>query len=226
MKTAFLSVICLLIVTFSVEAKIKVLIVDGQNNHEVWPKSTIMMKQYLEETGLFSVDIKRTKYTWKGEREKAYLSLAGVGETQDLKDPKADPDFILSFKKYDVVVSNFGWNAADWPEATQKALEKFIKKGGGFVSVHAADNSFPTWLEYNKMIGLGGWGDRTEKDGPYIYYTNEGELVRDSSAGGAGSHGPQHIIPVTIRMADHPITKGLPKVWLTDKDEYDPFGYR
>jgi hypothetical protein len=195
------------------------LIVDGQNNHEVWPKSTIMMKQYLEETGLFSVDIRRTKYTWKGEREKAYLSLAGVGETQDLKDPKADPDFILSFKKYDVVVSNFGWKAADWPEATQKALEKFMKNGGGFVSVHAADNSFPTWLEYNKMIGLGGWGDRNEKNGPYVYYTNAGELVRDNSPGSAGAHGPQHNIPVTVRVPDHPITKGMPNVWMTPKDE-------
>ncbi len=219
MKTTFLSMMCILLLSLSSEAKIKVLIVDGQNNHEVWPKSTIMMKQYLEETGLFSVDIKRTKYTWKGEREKAYLPLAGVGETQDLKDPKADPDFILSFKKYDVVVSNFGWNAADWPVATQKALEKFMKAGGGFVSVHAADNSFPNWLEYNKMIGLGGWGDRNEKAGPYVYYTNEGELVRDNTPGTAGSHGPQHIIPVTVRVSDHPITKGLPKVWLTAKDE-------
>jgi len=219
MKTSLLSIVCILLLSFSTEAKIKVLIVDGQNNHEVWPKSTIMMKQYLEETGLFSVDIKRTKYTWKGEREKAYLPLACVGETQDLNEPKTDPDFILSFKKYDVVVSNFGWKAADWPLATQKALEEFMKKGGGFVSVHAADNSFPTWLEYNKMIGLGGWGDRTEKDGPYVYYTNEGELVRDNTPGSAGSHGPQHIIPVTTRVSDHPITKGLPKVWLTAKDE-------
>ncbi|MBW8327018.1 MAG: ThuA domain-containing protein [Prolixibacteraceae bacterium] len=219
MRTFFFSIVCMLMASFSSEAKIKVLIVDGQNNHEVWPKSTIMMKQYLEETGLFSVDIKRTKFTWKGEREKAYLPLAGVGETQDLKEPKTDPDFILSFKKYDVVVSNFGWKAADWPEATQKALEKYMKDGGGFVSVHAADNSFPTWLEYNKMIGLGGWGDRTEKDGPYVYYTNEGELVRDNTPGGAGAHGPQHLVPVTIRVADHPITKGLPKVWLTTKDE-------
>ena len=219
MRTFFLSIVCLLLLSSCAEAKLKVLIVDGQNNHEVWPKSTIMMKQYLEEAGLFTVDIKRTKFTWKGEREKAYLPMAGVGETQDLKEPKTDPDFILSFNKYDVVISNFGWKAADWPEATQKALEKYMKAGGGFVSVHAADNSFPTWLEYNKMIGLGGWGDRNEKDGPYVYYTNEGELVRDNTPGGAGAHGPQHIVPVTIRVADHPITKGMPKVWLTAKDE-------
>lgn len=219
MKTNLLAIICILLISFSAEAKLKVLIVDGQNNHEVWPKSTIMMKQYLEETGLFEVDICRTKFTWKAEREKAYLPLAGVGETQDLKEPKTDPDFIPAFKKYDVVVSNFGWKAADWPEETQKALEKFMTRGGGFVSVHAADNSFPDWHEYNRMIGLGGWGDRNEKHGPYVYYTNEGVLVRDTTPGSAGAHGPQHLIPITVRVANHPITKGMPEVWMTTKDE-------
>jgi type 1 glutamine amidotransferase len=165
------------------------------------------------------VDIYRAKYTWKAGREKDYLPLAGVGETEDLKDPKADPDFLPKFKKYDVVISNFGWKAADWPKKTQKALEKYMKSGGGFVSVHAADNSFPDWLEYNKMIGIGGWGDRTEKHGPYVYYTNDGELVRDTSAGKAGAHGPQNVFPVTIRDVDHPITKGMPETWLTTKDE-------
>ncbi len=219
MKTVLTGIICILFLSFSAEAKLKVLIVDGQNNHEVWPKSTIMMKQYLEETGLFEVDICRTKFTWKAGREKAYLPLAGVGETQDLKEPKTDPDFIPRFNKYDVVISNFGWKAADWAEETQKALEKYMKNGGGFVSVHAADNSFPDWHEYNKMIGLGGWGDRNEKDGPYVYYTNEGELVRDNTPGSAGAHGPEHLIPITVRVADHPVTKGMPKVWMTTKDE-------
>jgi type 1 glutamine amidotransferase len=205
--------------SFSAQAQLKALIVDGQNNHQVWPKSTIMMKQYLEETGLFEVDIYRSKYTWKADREKDYLPLAGVGETEDLKDPKADPDFLPKFKDYDVVISNFGWKAADWPKKTQKSLEKYMKSGGGFVSVHAADNSFPDWLEYNKMIGIGGWGGRTEKHGPYVYYLNRGELIRDVSPGSAGAHGPQHEVPITVRVADHPITKGMPTNWLTTKDE-------
>ena len=51
--------------TANAAEKIKVLIVDGQNNHEVWPKSTMMMKQYLEESGLFEVDIARTRSIWK-----------------------------------------------------------------------------------------------------------------------------------------------------------------
>ena len=219
MKNAILISLVLVLSSMVTQAQIKVLIVDGQNNHVVWPKSTIMMKQYLEETGLFEVDIARSKYTWKAEREEEYLLLAGVGETENLKESKTDPDFKPKFKKYDVVVSNFGWKAADWPEKTQKAFEKFVKSGGGFVSVHAADNSFPNWKAYNEMIGIGGWGGRTEKHGPYVYYTNDGELVRDTSPGKAGAHGPQNVFPVTIRTADHPITKDMPETWLTTKDE-------
>jgi hypothetical protein len=58
--------------------ELKALIVDGQNNHAVWPKSTIMMRQYLEKTGLFEVDVARTRYIWKWEREKAFLPLANI----------------------------------------------------------------------------------------------------------------------------------------------------
>ena len=39
--------------------KLKALIVDGQNNHEVWPKSTLMMKHCLEGAGLVEVEIAR-----------------------------------------------------------------------------------------------------------------------------------------------------------------------
>ncbi|MDU0355102.1 hypothetical protein RS130_15410 [Paraglaciecola aquimarina] len=46
---------------------LKVLIVDGQNNHTVWPKSTQMMKQTLEQSGRFKVDVYRTLVTWKEE---------------------------------------------------------------------------------------------------------------------------------------------------------------
>ena len=41
----------LLALTANAETRLKALILDGQNNHDVWPKSTVMMKQYLEESG-------------------------------------------------------------------------------------------------------------------------------------------------------------------------------
>ncbi len=199
--------------------KLKVLIVDGQNNHAVWPKSTIMMKQYLEESGLFSVTVQRTKSVWKAEREEDFLALASTGDVTLVEEPITDASFGPNFSDYDVVVSNFGWRAAPWPEATQKAFEAYINAGGGFVSVHAADNSFPEWKAYNTMIGLGGWGNRTEKDGPYVYYDNMGKKITDNTVGKAGAHGKRHRFPVTIRDTEHPITKGMPKVWLTGIDE-------
>lgn len=211
--------ICLFSLNIYSEAKIKVLIIDGQNNHAVWPKSTIMMRQYLEETGLFSVSVYRSKYTWRGVRESAFLELAGVGNTQDLESSKQDPDFSPPFHKYDVIISNFGNSAADWPEETQRAFEAYMNKGGGFVSVHAADNSFPNWKEYNKMTGIGGWGKRTKEAGPYTYYSNEGQIITDTASGPGGKHGERHEFPVTVRVKDHPITAGMPPVWFSAKDE-------
>ncbi len=69
------------------------------------------------------------------------------------------------------------------------------------------------------MIGLGGWGGRTEKDGPYVYYNNDGKLIRDTQAGNGGAHGPQSEYQIQIRNSDHPITKGMPPLWMHAKDE-------
>uniref|UniRef100_A0A7C2NYV7 ThuA domain-containing protein n=1 Tax=Schlesneria paludicola TaxID=360056 RepID=A0A7C2NYV7_9PLAN len=175
---------------------IKVLIVDGQNNHRNWPQTTQMMKSYLEQTGLFTVDVATT---------------APNG---------TDPDFKPDFARYRVVLSNY--NGADWPEETQRAFEQFVKHGGGFVCVHAADNAFPNWPAYNEMIGLGGWGGRNEKSGPYLYLNDNGELVRDTTAGPGGHHGAQHPFAVVVRDTGHPITKGMPREWMHVNDElYD-----
>ena len=201
------------------DSKIRALIVDGQNNHEQWPKITYLLKKEMEGTGLFTVDVARSAYTWKGDEYLEEFAIEGIPKTEALEEPKADPDFNPNFSKYDVVISNFGWNAAPWPEATQKRLEKYMKKGGGLVVFHAADNSFPKWEAYNRMIGLGGWGDRTEKDGPYVYYNDAGELIRDTSEGKAGAHGPQSEYQIRIRNADHPITEGMPTTWMHTQDE-------
>ncbi|MCB1121232.1 MAG: ThuA domain-containing protein [Verrucomicrobiae bacterium] len=207
--------------SFTADAKLKALIIDGQNNHVVWPKSTIMMKQYLEESGLFEVYIDRTRFTWNGERrEGTWLSLAGVGPTEDLEEPKADPQFKPAFADYDVVISNFGNNAADWPDKTQRAFENYVREGGGFLSVHAADNAFGDWRAYNRIIGLGGWGGRKPQSGPHVFYDDSGMLVRDEApTGKSGAHGARHEFQITLRNSSHPITKGLPEKWLTSEDE-------
>ena len=197
------------------------LIIDGQNNHGSWPKTSAMMKDYLEQTGLFKVDIARTAYTWQNGQPDSLLEqfpVTGLTITKTEK-PQADPAFSPDFSNYDVVLSNFGWMASPLPQATRDSLEAFVRDGGGLVVVHAANNSWPEWPEYNKMIGLGGWGDRNEKDGPYVYYNDAGQLVRDTTKGPGGSHGEQQVFTVIVRDSLHPITKGMPLQWMHAQDE-------
>jgi uncharacterized protein len=177
-------------------SKLKALIVDGQNNHRNWPDTTKMMKKYLEDTGRFTVSVATTA-------------------------PKGtDPNFKPEFKQHDLVISNYNGDA--WPKETQAAFTEFVKTGGGFACIHAANNAFPEWPEYNEMIGLGGWGGRTEKSGPYVYLDDQGKLVRDESKGPGGHHGPQHPFQIIVRDTEHPITKGMPREWMHVNDElYD-----
>lgn len=189
-------VMCSTISSATAEEKLKALIVDGQNNHGIWPKTTKMMKKYLEDTGLFTVEVATTI-------------------------PKGtDPHFKPEFSKYDVVVSNY--NGAPWPEETREAFLEYMKNGGGLVIVHAANNAFGQWKEYNEIIGLGGWEGRNETSGPYVYLNDEGKTIRDEAKGPGGNHGPQHEFSVVVRDGDHPVTKGMPKEWMHAKDElYD-----
>jgi len=170
----------------------KTLIITGQNNHN-WQASSPILKQILDETGLFSSEIMTTPKT--GGDMKTF-----------------NPDF----SKYRLVVLDY--NGDSWSEKTNNAFVEYVKNGGGVVIYHAADNSFPSWKEYNEMTGLGGWGDRNQKSGPYVYYKND-QLVTDTSAGIGGTHGKRREFIVRTRITDHPITKGLPSRWLHGTDE-------
>jgi type 1 glutamine amidotransferase len=69
---------------------------------------------------------------------------------------------------------------------------------------------------------MGAWGDRNEKNGPYVYYNDADKIVRDTTKGEAGSHGRQYEFLITMRDKSHPITKGMPAQWLHAEDEmYD-----
>jgi uncharacterized protein len=174
------------------ETGYKTLIITGQNNHN-WKASSPVLKQILDETGLFASEIMITP-------EKG-------GDMN-----KFNPDF----SKYKLVVLDY--NGDPWSDKTNAAFFDYVKNGGGLVIYHAADNSFPEWKEYNEIIGLGGWGGRNEKSGPYVYYRNN-ELIRDTSAGIGGSHGKRREFLVTNRILDHPVTKGLPVKWYHATDE-------
>lgn len=174
------------------EPALKCLIVDGQNNHN-WQETTPIMKKILEETGLFTVDV-ATSPDKKG----------------DMSTFKPD------FAKYNVVLLNYTGDA--WPDETNKAFVEYVKNGGGVVVVHAASNAFPEWPEFNEITGVGGWGGRNEKSGPYVYW-QDGKTVRDTSPGRGGAHGPQYPIQIVVRAPDHPVTKGLPEKFMHVDDE-------
>jgi type 1 glutamine amidotransferase len=194
MKPLFL---CLTMLAFvsSHAATLTALIVDGQNNHD-FKATTPHLKKLLEETGLFTVDVA--------------TSPAAKGDMKS---------FRPEFSKYKVVVSNY--NGEPWSDETKADFEKYVREGGGFVSVHAADNSFPEWPAYNEMIGIGGWNGRNEKSGPYLRL-RDGAWKPDTTAGTGGSHGKQHAFLMTTRTPEHPIMRGLPATWMHSKDElYD-----
>jgi hypothetical protein len=176
------------------EPKIRLLIIDGQNNHN-WKAMTPPMKDAFEKSGRFTVD---------------------VATTPPPKSPSsAWASFHPDFSKYDVVLSNY--NGDPWPADVQKSLEEYVAAGGGLSIIHAANNAFPDWPAFNEMIGLGwrgpDFGDRLTVD-------QSGKVVRTPKGKGPGAgHGPRHEFKIAVLNADHPITKGMPPEWLHAIDE-------
>lgn len=181
--------------------KIRVVLIDGQNNHK-WEATSPFMKKVLEDTGRFSVDVS----TFIDPKNKRYEGLKIVNFPPDLS-------------KYDVIVSNYNGNS--WPKDFNDQFDEAVKSGKiGLVIVHAANNSFGGWKEYNQMIGLG-W--RNKKFGDRIKVDESGKEIR-VPAGEDLDTGHRYSGPFTIVVRDdsHPVTKGMPREWLHANDElYD-----
>jgi type 1 glutamine amidotransferase len=187
-----LGIWAILVAVAAAAPPMKALIVDGQNGHD-WKSTTPVLKRLLEETGLFAVDV-----------------ATSPPKGQDMSGFKPD------FAAYDVVVSNY--QGDPWPDETGKAFVDYVSGGGGLVIYHFACAAFPDWKEYNEMIGLGGWGGRNEKWGPYVRW-RDGKIVRDNNPGRAGAHGPMQPFQLVVREPNHPITKGLPEKFAHCDDE-------
>jgi type 1 glutamine amidotransferase len=173
------------------------MLLDGEQAgaYHAWQETTPYLKRMLDDAGIFQVDM-----------------LTAPPRNGDFSTFKPD------WGKYQVVVSNYDAPDERWPDSLKSSFEQYIRGGGGLVSVHAADNAFSNWKEYNLMIGVGGWRGRNEKSGPHFYYEN-GKLVPDSAPGFAGSHGARLPFKVVNRITDHPITSGLPGEWMHVGDE-------
>jgi hypothetical protein len=182
-------------------APIRVMLLTGQSSrYHDWTKSSPLIKAYLEQTGLFAVDVVTAP-------------------------PMSAPmwDFEPKFSGYAAIVMDY--EGAEWITSVKQDFINYMKNGGGLVVIHAADNAFPFWPEWNEMTGIGGWGmkfdgkidARTEAWGPKIRW-RDGHQITDNSPGLYG-HPPPHDFTVVTRAPEHPIMRGLPAAWLHPMDE-------
>jgi len=191
------ALIAFFVMTLQAASPVKLMLLDGESGgpwHK-WQLTTPVLTKVLEETGLFQVDV-------------VTLSPSGA----DLGALAA------KLAGYRAVVLNYDAPDERWPDALKQAFDQYVTGGGGVVVVHAADNAFPGWPEYNQMIGTGGWRNRTEQAGPYWFF-KDGALTSDSSPGPAGSHGARVPFVLTVRDTTHPIVRGLPAQWMHQGDE-------
>jgi type 1 glutamine amidotransferase len=175
---------------------LRVLIVDGINNHD-WKTATRRIKEILSlQPGLFAVEVSTTP-----ARDAAAVAWDGWRPV---------------FSKYDVVIVN--WNGGDsvqavqWPADVEAAFEAYVRGGGGMVSYHAANNAFAPWAAYNEMIGLG-WRPAAFGRGIRIA-DDDSVVVIPKGTGNEPGHPANLDFQIHVRKTGHPITKGMPPVWM------------
>jgi type 1 glutamine amidotransferase len=175
---------------------IRVMLLDGEQAgaYHAWQETSPYLQRMLADTGMFQVDV---------------VTAPPGGDFS-----RFQPDW----SKYQVVVANYDAPDERWPESLKASFAQYVRNGGGLVSVHAADNAFPRWKEFNLMIGVGGWRGRNQQSGAHFYY-QDGKLVADTAPGAAGSHGARLPFKIVNQVTDHPITAGLPKEWMHVADE-------
>jgi uncharacterized protein len=187
------------------QTPITVLLVTGQSNrYHNWEVSSPIVKRQLEESKRFVVTVAQTP-------------AKGTEPNQDMS------SFAPKFSDYKVVVLDY--EGFEFAPTVKQAFVEYVRNGGGLVVLHAADNAFPAWPEFNEMIGVGGWGgftpgysNRTQAFGPKIRW-RDGKMVLDSDTPGTAQHPSPHDFLMTVRAPEHPITKGLPASWLHANDE-------
>jgi len=111
--------------------KLRVLLLSGQNNHN-WRETTPRIREILEDSGRFIVDVTQPP----------------EGLT------------VESLQAYDVIVSD--WNTFTaryqapredgWSDAAKKAYLDFVRNGKGHVAIHAGSSSFYDWPEYQQLV--------------------------------------------------------------------------
>lgn len=163
--------------------RLRTLILDGRNNHD-WRAGTRAIRQILEATGRFKVDVATLPAAVEFGRYDVVVNNFNGGHLA---------------------------NGVRWPAVMEESLDQYVSGGGGLVIFHAANNAFLEWRRYNEMIGLG-W--REPAFGPGLTIAERGERPVIAADELRPGHGPRHDFVITTREPRHPITRGMPKEWL------------
>ncbi|HOZ46801.1 MAG TPA: ThuA domain-containing protein [Candidatus Hydrogenedentes bacterium] len=115
------------------EAPLRVLLLSGKNNHD-WRATTPAVKELLEASGRFTVDV-----------------------TEDPAACTAE-----SLAPYAVIVDNWcsfpEMTGRPWGDAMERAFLDFVRDGKGLVLFHAATACFADWPEFDRLVGCA-WRD-------------------------------------------------------------------
>ncbi len=183
-------------------ARIRVLIVDGFSNHD-WKQTTDVTRWILEKSGRFEVDV-------------STIPADSAGRSAWRTD----------FGGYAAIIQNTNnvWATnTRWPREMEIALERYVANGGGLYILHSANNAFPHWKEYDKMIGLG-W--RSKSTGYALEVDEKNDIVRYAPGEGENTgHGERFNALIQV-LNRHPINSGFPDAWQTVNTEvyYFPRG--
>ena len=167
-----------------------VLIVDGFGNHD-WQHTTRCIQAILEQSPEFDISV--STYPADGT-------------------PEEIAAWNPNFHNYAVVIQtcNDIGGGPQWPRPVEQALESYVEQGGGLFVFHSANNAFPDWDEYNRMIGLG-W--RKADFGWALTIDAAEKVVRvPAGEGEKTSHG-KRVDALLTRLGDHPIHAGFPRQW-------------
>ncbi|MHA3770460.1 DUF7133 domain-containing protein [Verrucomicrobiota bacterium sgz303538] len=172
---------------------ISVLLIGGQNNHDWKIGNEFLVTLLNRQPGISVVE----------------------SNTPDKDAPASEwAAWNPQFEKYQCVILDY--NGKDWPAAVQRSFEKYVADGGTAMLIHAANNSFTGWKEYEKMAGLL-W--RSPEYGASLYLDDSGKVMREEAGNGRGmGHGKQWDW-LTVRDVNNPITAGMPQTWKHVKDE-------
>jgi type 1 glutamine amidotransferase len=143
---------------------IATLLITGANNHD-WSRSAPFCQELMQKTGRFEVTLTTTPI----------VTLADADALKRVQ---------LFFIDY---------NGPSWGDTAQQNFVQAVRNGAGVCILHATNNAFEGWYEFEEMCALT-WREGT-------------------------AHGAYHNFDIKITDPTHPITQNLPGVLKNHPDE-------